>query len=378
MHQVGDNGDFMPANQTRTEGNDDQSFWAFTALMAAEMNFPNPEDDKPSWLSLAQAVFNEQAARWDEDTCNGGLKWQIYSFNSGYQYKNSISNGCFFDLGARLARYTGNTTYAEWAERTWDWAIKVGVIGERYEVYDGTSETNNCSDVNHVQWSYNNGVFLHGAAHMWNYVCFLTSTALKETFITNKTQTNGASTWGDRVQSLLNAQQIFFSHNTSSSHVMYESSCEPENKCTTDQTSFKAYLGRWMADIAKIAPFTYDTIIERLRASATAAAAQCSGGDTGTYCGTLWTTGSYDGSMGVGQQLSALEVVQVTLLDTIAGPITDDTGGSSKGDSSAGTSDSAHIPHRLGPVTKKDRVGAGVVTGVFVCLLIGCGVFMLF
>lgn len=176
----------MPTNQTRTEGNDDQSFWAFTAMMAAEMNFPNPEDDEPSWLSLAQAVFNEQAARWQEKTCNGGLKWQIYSFNSGYEYKNSISNGCFFDLGARLARYTGNTTYAEWAERAWDWVAGVGLIGERYEVYDGTSETNNCSDVNHVQWSYNNGVFLHGAAHMWNYVRIPTPIASQAVLVTNK------------------------------------------------------------------------------------------------------------------------------------------------------------------------------------------------
>lgn len=170
LHQVGTHNDFMPTNQTRTEGNDDQSFWAFTAMAAAETNFPNPEDGEPSWLALAQAVFNEQTTRWDEDTCEGGLKWQIYSFNSGYQYKNSISNGCLFDLGARLARYTGNSTYAEWAEKAWNWAVDVGVIGERFEIYDGTSAANNCSDINHVQWSYNNGVFLHGAAHMWNYV----------------------------------------------------------------------------------------------------------------------------------------------------------------------------------------------------------------
>lgn len=133
-----------------------------------------------------------------------------------------------------------------------------------------------------------------------------------------------------------------------------------------------------MADIAKIAPFTYDTIMKRLQASATAAAAQCSGGDTGTYCGTTWTTGSYDGTKGVGQQISALEVVQVTLLDTVAGPLTADTGGSSTGDSSAGTSDSAHVPDRREPVAKKDRVRAGVVTAVLVCLIIGCGIFMLF
>ncbi|KAI6890630.1 hypothetical protein KC355_g21300, partial [Hortaea werneckii] len=28
VHQAGDVGDFMPANQTKTEGNDDQVFWA--------------------------------------------------------------------------------------------------------------------------------------------------------------------------------------------------------------------------------------------------------------------------------------------------------------------------------------------------------------
>ena len=171
LHQAGDSGDFMPTNQTRTEGNDDQSFWAITAMMAAETNFSNPKDDKPSWLSMAQAVFNEQASRWNMDKCNGGLKWQIYSFNSGYQYKNAISNGCFFDLAARLARYTGNETYANWAERSWDWATGVGLLGERHEVFDGKSETNNCSDINHIQWTYNNGVFMHGAAHMWNFVC---------------------------------------------------------------------------------------------------------------------------------------------------------------------------------------------------------------
>lgn len=170
LHQAGENGDLMPTNQTRTEGNDDQSFWAFTAMMAAESNFPNPGEDQPSWLSMAQAAFNEQAARWGKGECNGGLKWQIYSFNSGWNYKNAISNGCFFDLGARLARYTGNVTYAQWAEEAWDWTVDVGLLGVRYEVFDGTSETNNCSDVNHVQWSYNNGVFLHGAAHMWNFV----------------------------------------------------------------------------------------------------------------------------------------------------------------------------------------------------------------
>jgi mannan endo-1,6-alpha-mannosidase len=71
--QVGDNDDYMPANQTHSEGNDDQCFWGLAAIAAAEMNFPNPPANKPQWLALAQAVFNEQMGRWDTTNCNGGL-----------------------------------------------------------------------------------------------------------------------------------------------------------------------------------------------------------------------------------------------------------------------------------------------------------------
>lgn len=61
-----------------------------SAMTAAELNFPNPPSDQPQWLALAQAVFNTQAdpSRHD-DTCNGGLRWQIPLSNNGYNYKNS-------------------------------------------------------------------------------------------------------------------------------------------------------------------------------------------------------------------------------------------------------------------------------------------------
>lgn len=67
--------DFQPRNQTSTEGNDDQVFWAITALMAAETGFPDPPPENPQWLALAQAVFNQQADRWDDQYCGGGLRW---------------------------------------------------------------------------------------------------------------------------------------------------------------------------------------------------------------------------------------------------------------------------------------------------------------
>jgi mannan endo-1,6-alpha-mannosidase len=132
LFQVGPNNDYMTPNQTKTEGNDDQGFWGLAAMSAAEANFPDPPADQPQWLALAQAVFNTQAARWDDTSCGGGLRWQIFTFNNGYTYKNSISNGCFFNLAARLAKYTGNDTYAQWADKTWDcrcWEEPISYFG---------------------------------------------------------------------------------------------------------------------------------------------------------------------------------------------------------------------------------------------------------
>ena len=65
-------------------------FWGFAAMGAAELGFQNPPDGDPSWLALAQAVFNRQTSRWDSKTCGGGLRWQIPFANRGYDYKNSV------------------------------------------------------------------------------------------------------------------------------------------------------------------------------------------------------------------------------------------------------------------------------------------------
>jgi mannan endo-1,6-alpha-mannosidase len=171
LHQAGDDGDFMPLNQTKTEGNDDQGFWGMAVMTAAETKFQDPPDSSPGWLALAQGVFNTQASRWDTTTCHGGFRWQIFQFNNGYNYKNTISNGCFFNLAARLALYTGNQTYADWAVKTFDWVMGVGLISPTYEVFDGTQNTDNCTRKDHTRWTYNAGIYLLGSAVMYNYVC---------------------------------------------------------------------------------------------------------------------------------------------------------------------------------------------------------------
>jgi mannan endo-1,6-alpha-mannosidase len=169
LFQVGANNDYLPQNQSNGMGNDDQGFWGLSAMTAAELNFPNPPSTQPQWLALAQAVFNSQYSRLDS-ACGGGLRWQTYSVESGYNYKNSIANGCFFNIAARLAAYTGNKTYADHATTSWDWITSVGLIDADYNIYDGATTDTNCTAITKQQFSYNAGIYLLGAATMYNIV----------------------------------------------------------------------------------------------------------------------------------------------------------------------------------------------------------------
>ncbi|KAJ5167527.1 Mannan endo-1-6-alpha-mannosidase DCW1 [Penicillium canariense] len=367
-HQSGTNGDFMPINQTYTEGNDDQCFWAVSAMMAAERNFTNPSSSLPGWLAMVQAVFNQQAHRWDNSSCAGGLRWQIYTWNAGYNYKNTISNGCFFDIAARLARYTGNATYAEWANKSWNWAKRVGLITSDYQVYDGTTDISNCTSYDHTRWSYTAGVYLHGASVMYNYTSSLSTNS----------SSNSSSTWKTRVNGLLANANHFFSTNESSTNVMYQPPCELTGRCNTDQLSFKAYMARWLAEAIQLAPYTYDTVMIKLRATAKAAVAQCQGGSTGTYCGHRWSSGSYDGTTGVGQQMGVLEVLQGLLAPDNSGPLTSSTGGTSEGDSAAGTgSDEDETTIHYSAITAGDTAGAAILTAIVIGLTLSAVYMML-
>lgn len=114
-------------------------------------------------------MHNTQQQKLD-NVCNGGMRWQAYSFLTGYNYKNSIANGCYFNIAARLARFTGNASYATAAEQTYDWMTAIGLIDSSYNVFDGTDSLTNCTIINKAQYSYNAGIFLFGAATMYNYV----------------------------------------------------------------------------------------------------------------------------------------------------------------------------------------------------------------
>ena len=173
---------------------------------------------------------------------------------------------------------------------------------------------------------------------------------------------------------MLNATSMFFAPPPSPPNVMWEQACEPHGTCDTDNYSFKAYLSRWMAATTKLAPWTYDTIMPKLKASATAAAAQCSGGSSGTLCGMKWTQGStYDGTTGVGQQMGALSVIQANLITNATAPVSQKTGGTSKGDASAGTNDpnEGNPAAPRNPITSKDKAGAGILTTLSLIGVVG-------
>lgn len=170
MAQVGPDFNYMPPAYFTSLGNDDQAFWALAVLSALEYGFPVPSGQKnTTWLDLAKAVFDSQTPRWETAHCGGGLRWQIFESNKGWDYKNSISNGALFQMAARLARYTGNSTYVEWANKSWNWMSAIGLISRDYQVFDGADDLKNCSELDHTQWSYNPAMLIYGTSMLANF-----------------------------------------------------------------------------------------------------------------------------------------------------------------------------------------------------------------
>jgi mannan endo-1,6-alpha-mannosidase len=164
---------------------------------------------------------------------------------------------------------------------------------------------------------------------------------------------------------------------------MYEVACEDVNgsgTCDTDQLSFKAYFSRWLAATTKVAPYTTAQIMAWLQPSAQAAAEQCDGGANGVTCGEHWTAGStYDGTTGVGQQMSALSVIQSNLISEAPELLTNTTGGTSQGNPAAGTNTgpSSEDAIVITPATAGDKAGAGILTVLMLCGLFGGVGFMI-
>ncbi|KAG5972263.1 hypothetical protein E4U13_003474 [Claviceps humidiphila] len=293
---------FMPAEHSDEEGNDDLFFWGSAVLSAAERNFPQPDDKLPSWLDISANVFDQLASRWDTKHCNGGVFWQILASNpNGLKYKNSVSNGGFFQLAARLGRATGNETYLNWAEKIWDWNAQVGFIdSQSYRVYDGAGIESGCTKVNKKSFSYTTGIFLYGAAIM--------------------AEKTGQDKWAQRTEKLLDEAGNFF-FTGKDKNIMWETECEPTSTCNYDMVTFKAYLSRFMWQTAHVMPSLRAKVERLLIPTAKAAAATCTGGKTGHACGGKWYVGGFDNAASFGGAMCAQEAIQGLLAKDSALPL---------------------------------------------------------
>jgi mannan endo-1,6-alpha-mannosidase len=305
LAQVGPNFDYMLPTHFGQEGNDDQAFWGFAVMSAAERNFPHPDENVPSWLQLGSNLWNSLASRWNTTACGGGLLWQIFASNpNGLDYKNTVSNGGFFQISARLARATGNNTYLEWAEKVWDWTEAVGLIDPEYNIHDGASSSRNCTDINPVTFSYSAAIYLYGAAVLADHT--------------------GDQKWVERTERILEAARSFFSPFDNATNIMYEHACEQVFTCNTDMRSFKGYFSRFVYAASLFVPSIQPTIDELWHTSALAAAKACSGGASGTSCGQKWYVGGFDGITGLGEEMCALETIQGLLVGESTPPFKGD------------------------------------------------------
>ncbi|KAK0637207.1 glycoside hydrolase family 76 protein [Bombardia bombarda] len=309
LAQAGPSFDYMLPKHYGDEGNDDQAFWGFAVMAAAESNFPQPNTTMPSWLDMSENIWNSLASRWDMSACNGGMLWQIFASNpNGLTYKNSVSNGGFFQLSARLARATGNSTYADWATKVWDWSKGVGLLDGDYNVYDGTNINDNCTTINHQTFSYSQGIYLYGAAVMAN---------------SSRTADDQLS-WTKHTEGLLKASGSFFTPYPNATDIMYEHACELGGTCNTDMRSFKGYLSRFMSRSARLVPSIAQDVNTILSMSARGAGFACTGGASGTTCGQKWYMGGFDGTVGLGEEMCALETIHGLLAKDATPPFKGD------------------------------------------------------
>jgi len=357
-HQAGDNFNYVPLNQSMTEGNDDQGVWAMAIMQAVERNFTNPEEH--TWLELTIAAFNTMNSRWDTEHCGGGLRWQIFSWNSGYDYKNSIANGCLFHIAARLARYLDNDTYAEVAEKVWDWMNDVGFLVDddhTVTLYDGADISTNCTDLTKKQWSYTYGIFMAGAAYMYDF--------------------NQDQKWLNGVTDLVSTSSFFFQDD-----VMVERQCafSTPMSCNNDQRSFRSLFSRCLGLTSVLVNSTQDTISNYIQTSAKGAASSCSGGSDGVTCGFDWSKGSWDGLYGLGEQTGALEVINALIvtspdkLSQLPKSQADAVTSNINFNSGLGSQDNTNLNEIT--VTGKDKAGAGALTAIVLAIILAGGVWM--
>ncbi len=92
-------------------------------------------------------------------------------------------------------------------------------------------------------------------------------------------------------------------------------------------------------------------------------------------CGRQWNSTTWDGNQGVGEEMSALSIIQSNLIQKVPGPVSMNQGGTSKSDPGAGQqgggTQQALPALDTRTVTAGEQAGAGILTAGVVSGLVG-------
>jgi len=193
--------------------------------------------------------------------------------------------------------------------------------------------------------------------------------------------TSGATRqkWGTEMDGYMkNLQRVFFPDQYGGK-VMVEYACEPIRNCNRDQRSFKAYLSRWLSMSYQLVPQTQSQITTWIQASTQGVAKACSDTPKGLACGRTWYDNKDDGERDVGNQMTAMSMVQSNFILKNPAPLADIKSGNSKSDPGAGGKGApTYTPEAIytRKITTADKAGAWVLT-VFAVLVSVFGMFAL-
>ncbi len=121
---------------------DDSGWWGITWLKMYDRT------DQEKYLATAKVIHAHMAKNWKPEV-GGGIVW---SEDRDKQRPNSITNGLFILLSARLHQRTHEEAYRQWAERTLGWM-------RENALYDGTAVVDAPGQKGDY-WTYNQGVYL--------------------------------------------------------------------------------------------------------------------------------------------------------------------------------------------------------------------------
>jgi predicted alpha-1,6-mannanase (GH76 family) len=126
---------------------DDEGWWVRTWVKAYQLT------GNKAYLWQAKSIFAAMSKGWSQ-ACGGGVQWGQHR-----PYKNAITNEEFLGDAILLHDATpGDTFYAGWALREWQWFAASGMLTRSHLVVDGLRHCR--PKLGSPTWTYNQGMLI--------------------------------------------------------------------------------------------------------------------------------------------------------------------------------------------------------------------------